>query len=333
MAFSRMIFALALFFSIRAPGAQASRDDLIAALETARKAFELSEYTKAVQMLEDEASSDPQNAEIQYWLLRSYFELEQSDKAVRSGERAVALAPQNSEYHHWLGKAYGEKADRAMWFSALSLARKAHREFETAVQLDGRNFAARQDLIEYLCRAPGIAGGNDERAGVQIAELAAMDAAEGHFARGNCRRQKKDFLGADAEFAKALEASPKSADLIYDIGDYAMKRSQPDRLLAVAEVGQKTDPTDPRGDFYRALAFILRGEKPEEAEHLLREYLKHARVRSDFPRLSAVHDWLGRLLEQQGKTTAAVTEYQAAIELDPKDKTAKEALKRLAKIK
>src|SRR2546426_9213489 len=43
------------------------------------------------------------------------------------------------------------------------LARKAHREFETAVQLDGRNFAARQDLIEYLCRAPGIAGGNDER--------------------------------------------------------------------------------------------------------------------------------------------------------------------------
>src|SRR3989442_1673126 len=173
MAFSRVIFALALFFSIRAPGAQASRDDVIAALETARKSFELSEYTKAVQILEDAASSDPQNAGIQYWLLRSHFELEQSDKAVRSGERAVALAPQNSEYHHWLGKAYGEKADRAMWFSALSLARKAHREFETAVQLDGRNFAARQDLIEYLCRAPGIAGGNDERAGVQIAELAA----------------------------------------------------------------------------------------------------------------------------------------------------------------
>src|SRR3989442_16037173 len=106
MAFSRVIFALALFFSIRAPGAQASRDDLIAALETARKAFELSEYTKGVQILEDAASSDPQNAEIQFWLLRSYFELEQSDKAVRSGERALALAPQHSEYHHWLGETH-----------------------------------------------------------------------------------------------------------------------------------------------------------------------------------------------------------------------------------
>src|SRR2546425_146877 len=88
MVFFRMIFALALFFSIRAPSAQASRDDVIAALETARKAFEVSEYTKAVQILEDAAASGPQNAEIQYWLLRSHFELEQSDKAVRSGKIA-----------------------------------------------------------------------------------------------------------------------------------------------------------------------------------------------------------------------------------------------------
>src|SRR5437870_2776852 len=104
MAFSRVIFALAFFLSISMPGAQASRGDLIAALETARKAFELSEYTKAAQILEDAASSDPQNAEIQFWMLRSYFELEQSDKAVRSGERAVALAPQNRSEERRVGK-------------------------------------------------------------------------------------------------------------------------------------------------------------------------------------------------------------------------------------
>src|SRR3989442_4659078 len=118
MVFFRVIFALALFFSIRAASAQASRDDVIAALETARKAFEVSEYTKAVQILEDAAASGPQNGEIQYWLLRSHFELEQNDKAVRSAERAVALAPQNSEDHHWLGETYGETADRRTWASA-----------------------------------------------------------------------------------------------------------------------------------------------------------------------------------------------------------------------
>src|SRR5260370_27609136 len=151
MAFSRVIFALGFFLSISMPGAQASGGDLIAAVGTARKAFELSEYTKAVQILEDAASSDPQNAEIQFWLLRSYFELEQSDKAVRSGERAVALAPQNSEHHHSLGKAYGEKADRAMCVSALSLPPTAHIELDSAEQPDGPAFAARKALVVNLC--------------------------------------------------------------------------------------------------------------------------------------------------------------------------------------
>lgn len=312
-------------------GARVLPDDQASVLETARQAFEASRYAKAVQILESAASDGEQNAEIHFWLMRNYLELEENERAVRSGERAVALAPANSEYHHWLGKAYGEKADHANWFSALSLARKAHKEFEIAVQLDGRNFAARQDLVEYLCRAPGIAGGSDERAHAQIAELASMDAAEGHFAQGNCRRQKKDYSGADLEFVKALEASPRSADLIYDIGDYAMKRSQPDRLLAVADAGQKADPADPRGDFYRALASVLREEKPEEAERLLRAYLRRAPVRSNYPGPAAVHDWLGRLLEQQQKFDAAIAEYRAALQLDPKDKFAREALRRLSK--
>ena len=331
MPLSLSIPAFAFILAAVTAGARAVPHQQASVLETARKAFEASQYAKAVQILENAASGDAQNAEIQFWLLRSHLELEENEKAVRSGERAIALAPQNSEYHHWLGKAYGEKADHANWFSALSLARKAHKGFETAVQLDGRNFAARQDLIEYLCRAPGIAGGSDERARAQIAELASMDAAEGHFAQGNCRRQKKDYPGADVEFAKALEASPNSADLIYDIGDYAMKRGQPDRLLAVADAGQKADPADPRGDFYRALAFILQREKPDEAERLLRAYLSRAPTRSTYPRPSAAHDWLGRLFEQQGNTAAAAAEYQAALELEPRDKTAHEALKRLRK--
>lgn len=320
-----------LVFSGAFAGTRALHDDRAPAFEAAYRAFEASDYSVAVRILEDAASADPQNAEIQFWLMRNFLELEQHDKAIRSGERAVALSPNHSEYHHWLGKAFGEKASRASFFTALSWAKKTHREFETAVRLDGRNFAARQDLIEYLCSAPGIAGGGEAQANAQIAELADMDAAEGFYARGNCRRQKKDFLTADAEFTKALEAAPRSSDLIYDIGDYAMKRGQPDRLLAVADAGERAAPSDPRGDFYRGLAFILRNERHEEAERLLRAYLRRAPIRSAYPRPSTVHEWLGRLFEQEGKPDEAAREYQAALQLDPKDKLAREALKRLAK--
>jgi tetratricopeptide (TPR) repeat protein len=299
--------------------------------ESGRQAYEASDYSKAAQLLQEAASKNPQNAEIHLLLAKTYNEINQHDAAIASAERAVALDPQSSVYHEWLGRAYGAKAEHAGIFSGLSLAKKTRKEFETAVRLDERNFSARQALIEYDCSAPGIAGGGEDKALPQIAKLAELDAAEGHYAAGNCRRQKKDFTAADAEFTKVLENHPKSANLIYDIGDYAMKHSQPDRLLAVASEGEKVAPADPRGNFYRAVAFVLTKKSGGEAESLLREYLNRAPTRSGYPRRWEAHEWLGRLYENQGNRKAAVDEYEAALKLDPKSKSANEALKRLRK--
>ena len=220
-----------------------------------------------------------------------------------------------------------------MWFSAISLAKKARREFQTAVELDQRNFSAQQALIEFDCSAPGIVGGGEDKARVEIARVAELDASEGYYARGVCRREKKDFAAADAEFTKALDTHPTSAALIYDIGDYAVRRQQADRLLAIAEAGKRLAPEDPRGDYYRAVGLILKNQDLAEAERLLRAYLDHARVRSDYPHLSWVRFWLGRSLEAQGSFGAAREEYEAALKSDPKDKNAKEALKRLGKLR
>jgi tetratricopeptide (TPR) repeat protein len=302
-----------------------------AGLEAGRRAYEASDYAKAIQVLQATAANDPQNGEVQLLLTKSYLELLEYDPAIKSAEKAVAIDAQNSVYHEWLGRAYGEKADHASLFSAISLAKKTRKEFETAIQLDGKNFSARQALIEFDCSAPGIVGGGEEKALPQIKQLAEMDAAEGHYAAGNCRRQKKDFAVADEEFAKALESNPKSAGLIYDIGDYAVKRGQPERLLAVAEMGERVAPGDPRGKFYRGVALVLKKENPEEAERLLREYAKKAPVRSGYPRPVAAHAWLGRLFEDQNNMEEAVKEFESALKLDPKNKMAHEALKRLKK--
>ena len=264
-------------------------------------------------------------------LTKCYLELLEYDPAIKSAEKAVAIDAQNSVYHEWLGRAYGEKADHASLFSAISFAKKTRKEFDTAIQLDGKNFSARQALIEFDCSAPGIVGGGEEKALPQIKQLAEMDAAEGHYAAGNCRRQKKDFAVADQEFAKALESSPKSAVLIYDIGDYAVKRGQPERLLAVAEMGERVAPGDPRGKFYRGVALVLKKENPEEAERLLTEYAIKAPMRSGYPRPAAAHAWLGRLFEDHNKMQEAVKEFESALKLDPKNKMAHEALKRLKK--
>ena len=300
-------------------------------LEEARRAFEASDYAKAIEVLEEVSAKEPKNGDIQLLLAKSYLELQQHDAAIRSAEKAVALDPQNSVFHEWLGRAYGDKADRAGWFSAISLAKKTRKEFQMAVDLDDRNFSARQALVEFDCSAPGLVGGGEEKARPHIQRLMELDAAEGYYAAGNCRRQKKDFAGADEQFTKSLESHPRSAELIYDIGDYAMKRAQPERLFSVAEAGEHAAPNDPRGKFYRGVGLVLLKEKSEQAERLFEEYLGRAPKRNGYPSRAWVHAWLGRLYENKNNQAEAREEFESALRLDPRNKIAQEELKKLKK--
>jgi tetratricopeptide (TPR) repeat protein len=302
-----------------------------APLEKAKGAFEKGEYAQAIEILKGAAANDPNSPALHVLLARSYLELNQYDAAVNSAEKAVAIDPKNSDYHRWLGEAYGAKADHASMLSAYSLARKTQKEFAAAVELDEHNFDAQQDLIEYDCTAPGMVGGGEEKAQPLIEKLTQMDAAEGHYATGICRAQKKNYEVADAEFAKALENKPKTAKRVYDIGDYFLQRKNGEKLFPVAAAGEELAPRDPRAKFYRGVALVLQNQKPTEAEKFLREYLQAAPMNSEYPRPWVAHYWLGRLQENQKNLAAARGEYQAALKLNAKYKPAQEALKQLGK--
>lgn len=300
-------------------------------LEKAKAAFEKDEYTQAIEILKTGTAAETANGDLYVLLARAYLELNQYDAAVNSAEKAVAINPKNSEYHRWLGEAYGAKADHASMLSAYSLARKTQKEFAAAVELDAHNFDAQQDLIEYDCTAPGMVGGGEEKAQPLIEKLMTIDAAEGHYATGICRAQKKNYEAADGEFAKALESKPKTAKRVYDIGDYFLQRKNAAKLLVVANAGEELAPRDPRGKFYRGVGLTLQNEKLPEAEKLLREYLERAPVNSEYPRPWVAHYWLGRLQENRKNPSGARGEYQAALKLNGKYKPAQEALKQLGK--
>jgi tetratricopeptide (TPR) repeat protein len=321
------LFHAAAFCAMAVPALAA--EPQAASLDTAKQAFEKGDYSKTIEDLKAAGAKEPSNGDIQLLLAKSYLELDQYDAAVSSAERAVAINPKNSVYHQWLGEAYGAKADHVSMFSAYPLARKTQKEFETAVQLDERNFDAAQDLVEYDCTAPGVVGGGEDKAQPIIQKLLSLDVAQGQYAAGNCKAAKKDYTAADAEFAKALDSKPKSADLIYHIGDYFAQRRQADKLAAVAELGRAVAPADPRADFYHAVSLILAGQDLVQAEKSLRDYLRVAPVRSNYPRPWQAHYWLGQMFAMQKNTAAARSEYQAALKLNSKYKLAQEALKKL----
>jgi len=314
------------------PGAAAAEETPLA---QAKGAFEKGEYTRAIEILKRATASEPNNGDLYVLLARSYLELNQYDAAANSAEKAVASNPKNSEYHRWLGEAYGAKADHASMLSAYSLARKTQKEFDAAVELDANNFDAQQDLIQYDCAAPGMVGGGEEKALPLIEKLMKLDAAEGHYAAGNCRAQKKDYAQADSEFAEALLKKPKTAKRIYDMGDYFLRRKSGLALIGIADAGEQLAPQDPRGKFYRGVGLVLLQQdnrsvmSQPDPEKLLREYLQLALMNSEYPRPWETHYWLGKLLENQKNPTAARSEYQAALKLNGKYKPAQDRLKQL----
>ena len=298
-------------------------------LETAKAAYDKGDAHKAIEILKNAAAQQPTNGDVQLWLTKAYLEANQYDNAIGAGEKAVSIDPKNSVYHQWLGEAYGQKADHSSMLSAYSWARKTQKEFDTAVKLDEHNFDAVQDLIEYDCTAPGMVGGGEDKGQALIQKVMQIDAAEGHFGQGVCKAVKKDYAAADAEYAKALESKPKTADRIYDIGDYFLGRGQGEKLLQVATAGEALAPNDPRGKYYQAVGWILQKQKYADAEKNLREYLAAGPFRSSYPAAWDVHYWLGKLQAAQKNTSGAKSEYQEALKLNPKYKKAEEALKQL----
>jgi len=295
----------------------------------ASRQFENGKYQQAAAILQTALAQDAQNPASYYWLARCYFELGDYDHAIASAKRAVELAPANSEYHLWLGRAYGRKAEHAGWFSGLSLAKKTVHEFEEAVRRDPQNLVAQHDLIEFYYRAPGVAGGGDDKARRQIQVLAGLDTVEGHLARGDYFAAKKKFDQAAAEFRQVLAAKPTRVSPYFDVADFCLSHDDASHAEEAIEAVARVDPADRRLAYYRGAVRVLAGNELPKAERFLKTYLETVPQRSDRPSHASAREWLGRLYEREGQCQAAVEQYRKALELEPHDQAAQEALRRL----
>ena len=300
-------------------------------LETGQEQFESGRYQDAVATLRAAAAQQASDARVEFWLARSYYELRDFDNAAASAEQAVALDSGNSEYHLWLARSYGRQAEHLGPFSAFGKARKARDTWQKAIQLDAANLAARRDYITFLLEAPGIIGGGDDKALAQIEELARRDPVQGHLARAEYWQELKKPDLAAAEYRKALELKPKDASPYIEVADFHLQRNNPAALEEAVEAAARAHGRDPRLAFYRGAVRVLAGNRLGEAEQFLKTYISTVPPRDDRPSHAGAHEWLGRLYEKMGRRDDAAREYRAALTLEPKRKSASEALKALGK--
>lgn len=288
--------------------------------------LESGKYAETTSALQREVAEDPDNAQATLWLARSFLDLGSYDRAVTYAERAVSLSPDCSESHFWLARSYGLKADktRSFW-----LARKAREEYQTAVQIDPDNLAARRDLMEFYLQAPWILGGSKDKAWDQVEAIASRNAMEGDLARAQYWRDLDKTALAANEYRKVMESRPDQVEAYFQVADFFELDRKPEKIAAAVHAAALIAPRDPRLDYYSAVADVMKGQALTKAEQDLKAYLIRTPPRNDFPPHASAHDWLGRIYELRGEKKQAIEQYRYALKLSPDNRPARDALKRL----
>ncbi|SRR6266404_2746681 len=312
-------------------------DDLTAKLDAPPPGVEVlysaGQYGHAAEALQRAIDRNPKDAFLAYWLGRCFYESHDFSRSISSLEHAIALDPGRSEYHDWLGRASGRKADesRSNMASALSLARRTHNEFQTAVRLDATNINAQRDLIAFMKSAPGNLGGGEARALEQIRALSAVDTVAGELALADLYAERKRFDQAGEQYEKVLASTSHRIGDYFEVADYYRDRSDPGRMNAAVEAAARISSSDHRLTYYRGVALVIAKKDSAVAEKDLRSYIETVPDNSEVPAHSSTHEWLGRLYENEKRPDLATAQYQAALTLDPQNKSLRDALRRLHK--
>ena len=306
-----------------APAPAHDSADPLAAINAALQAGEADKALDLINSL-----PQPVTAEAHNLTCRVRYTLEQWDAAIHECEQAVQQDGQNSNYHLWLGRALGEKADRASFLSAFSLAKRVRAEFEEAVKLNPHNADALADLGEFYKDAPGAVGGGIDKAEGIAAQLDKVDLARAHALRGELAAGRKDYDSAEREFKQAIAAGPHPALQWATLAGFYHKRerwpemeSAINSLIAAVDRDKKSAVA-----LYDGASVLAKAKRdPALAAKMLGNYLASSAKTEEAPAFVA-YIKLAHIDSQLGNSAGAERDRAAALALAREYKPASDSV-------
>lgn len=292
------------------------------------QAFEERRYEDARKFFAPFAASHPNDAEAADYLGRTLLNLRKADDAIDWLEKATKLAPRRADYLVHLAQAYGRAAQEASMLRKPGLANDAKDACLKAIAIDPDNLDAREFLVTFYLVAPGIMGGDDDKAREQANEIAKRDPVRGALARANVAADAKDNPAAERILKEAVAKHPNEPRLQIALGLLYQSQQRWDAAFELYEAMLAADPNAWNALYQIGRTAALSGKRLDRGVEALKRYLGHP-PEPDSPPLANAHYRLGMIYEKQGTKPAARAEYQTAIKLDPKLDDAKEALKKL----
>ena len=321
-------------------------------------------YRAAERALEPIAQARPEDGRIAWMLSRAKAALGESDDALKLAEAALASDDSNPAYHVQVAAVSGRLARSSSLLKQLSFARRAKKELDAAAALDPSDADAQWGLMMFYYAAPGLIGGDVNKARAIGQSLALETPQVGFYYEGRLATEMNDVSSAEKFYLQSAVADPDSFETAAELANVYMEL-KPDQakaeswacaavhadatrgdgwaLLArasamcgcwteaedIARVSEGIDPDDLAPWYAIAAAAVEKGEQTDAAQIWLRKYLDHP-VEGGQPSSARAHWQLGLALAAAGKRAAAIAELKAAVELEPANEKARSDLKRIA---
>jgi tetratricopeptide (TPR) repeat protein len=297
-------------------------------IDRARQLFDSARYAEAkAELLALEKVND-RNPQPPYYLGRIAVISNESDgdEAVRQFERAVALEEGNALYHTWLGNAIREVTPRANKLRMPFNARRMKKEWERAVALDPNQIDARYGLVQFYAYAPGMMGGDKDKARQQAAEIAKRNAMRGAIARGVIGEIEKNAAVEEAAYKEAIAAGPDSAAGYFALSQVYARDKKANEAFATLDGYVKRRPDDHRALFELGRIAAITGADLDRGEGALKQFLAAAPPATRVTTIAGAHYLLGQIAEKRGLKDAAREHYQSALRINRHSQLAQRAL-------
>ena len=319
-----MKFQICFLFLMLLPGPAQSSEKL----EEAIHLYGKGQYKQAVRLLQQSIKSSPKDAEIRFWLGKSYGKIREWKLAVQEMEEAVNLQPSNAKYHLWLGRACGDQASNIIFFRAPSWAKRVIKEFQTARDLAPKDIDIRFDLLEYYIQAPSWLGGGKDKAEAEAQTIALLDPSKGYIARASIFRNDKKWDRAKEEMVRATKDYPQNADAYKDLADYLFDRQDFAGALDYANKALELNGNSKRSQFLVAAAGTRLQKNPGHNLTVFQDMARGTLYDGD-PSFEEVYYWQGECYLATGDKSKAREAFKSALTFNPEYSKAKDALSKI----
>jgi tetratricopeptide (TPR) repeat protein len=290
--------------------------------------FNQNQWAAARRAVAPYAASHPNDARAAFWMGRTFLSERRLDDAVEWLEKAVDLDGRVAAYHLSLGNAYGLQAMNANVLRQAILARRAKLQFDRAVELSPGDVDSRWGLMRYYMLAPGLLGGDVQKALDQAAEIRRRSPWRGMNAYAVVYNQVHDYPALVAEMERGVRQFPDSLGASFGLVSAYEAAGRPAAAFELLESLIRRRPDAMAAYYQLGRVGAVTGQRLDRAEQAMGRYLAH-KPRAGEPPLAYAHWRMGMIYERQGRRDPARAEYRTAVALDPSNGQARAALTRL----